>query len=44
VEKVPGIALRLVRLDPHPITGKAIAQGDYVATLALDRDASAPER
>jgi hypothetical protein len=44
VEKVPGIALRLVRLDPHPITGKAIPQGDYVATLALDRDASAPER
>lgn len=44
VENASGIDLRLMRLDPHPITGKAIAQGDYVATLALDRDASAPER
>ncbi|MEO5698508.1 MAG: hypothetical protein ABIQ60_15405 [Burkholderiaceae bacterium] len=43
----PGGALRLVRLDPTPITGKAIAQRDYVATLALDgADApgAAPER
>jgi hypothetical protein len=44
VENAPGIDLRLVRLDPHPISGKAIAQGDYVATLALERAASAPER
>lgn len=42
-----GGALRLVRLDPTPISGKAIAPRDYVATLALDgADASgaAPER
>ena len=44
VEKLSGMDLRLVRLDPHPISGRAIAQGDYIATLALDRDASAPER
>jgi hypothetical protein len=29
-----------VRLDPVRITGKAIAQGDYIATLELDREAS----
>lgn len=45
-ENAPSHGLRLVRLDPLPITGKVIAQGDYVATLARDRDASvtAPER
>ena len=45
-ENAPSHGLRLVRLDPVPITGRAIAQGDYVATLARDRDASvtAPER
>lgn len=38
-------ALRLVRLDPPAVSGKAIAQSDYVATLALGGgDASAPER
>ncbi len=36
----PHIALRLVRLDPPALAGKSIAQGDYVATLSLDRDAS----
>jgi hypothetical protein len=35
----PRIALRLVRLDPPALAGRAIAQGDYVATLALERDA-----
>ena len=45
-ENAPSHGLRLVRLDPLPITGKAIVQGDYVATLARDRDTSvtAPER
>ena len=45
-ENAPSHGLRLVRLDPVPITGRAIAQGDYVATLARDGDASvtAPER
>ena len=45
-ESAPSHGLRLVRLDPLPITGKAIAQGDYIATLARDLDASvtAPER
>jgi hypothetical protein len=27
--------LRLLRLDPHPISGKALAKGDYSATLIL---------
>jgi hypothetical protein len=29
--------LRLVRLDPHPIAGKALTKSDYVATLTLER-------
>ena len=44
LENAPGSDLRLVRLDPYPISGKAIAQGDYVATLSIGRDPSAPER
>lgn len=31
----PDPGLRLVRLDPTPVTGKVIAQRDYVVTLAL---------
>jgi hypothetical protein len=31
----PSPELRLVRLDPVPVTGKVITQRDYVATLAL---------
>ena len=30
-----GHELRLVRLDPYPISGKVIAARDYVATLTL---------
>ncbi|MBC7938212.1 MAG: hypothetical protein H7Z19_00370 [Chitinophagaceae bacterium] len=29
--------LRLMRLDPYPITGRQLAPGDYVATLTLSR-------
>lgn len=37
--------LRVVRLDPPAVTGRSIAQRDYVATLALDRDSgTAAER
>jgi len=37
--------VRLLRLDPYPVTGRTIAQGDYVATLALTRGSSAaPDR
>ena len=37
--------LRLVRLDPTPVAGKALAPDGYVATLVLNRGASgAPER
>ena len=32
--------IRLVRLDPIAITGKAIAKSDYVATLRLSRTAA----
>jgi len=31
----PEPGLRLVRLDPTPVTGKVIAQRDYIVTLAL---------
>lgn len=36
--RLPGHALRLVRLAPDPVTGKSIAATDYVATFALSRD------
>ncbi len=37
--------VRLVRLDPYPVAGKAIPQGDYVATLEVNRGSSgAPDR
>lgn len=32
---VLGHEVRLVRLDPYPVTGKSIANGDYIATLTL---------
>ena len=38
---VPGYELRLVRLDPYPVSGKSIASGDYTATLMLSRSATA---
>jgi hypothetical protein len=33
--------LRLLRLDPHPVSGRVPAAGDYVATLILTRGAAA---
>lgn len=37
--------LRLLRLDPYPVSGRVPASGDYVATLILSRAADpAPER
>ena len=42
---VLGYEVRLLRLDPYPITGKPIANADYIATLRLVRGSSAaPER
>lgn len=38
--RVLDYGLRLVRLDPQAVTGKVIAQGDYVATLMLSRDSA----
>ena len=32
---VLGLELRLLRLEPYPVSGSAIAKADYVATLAL---------
>lgn len=41
----PGHEVRLLRLDPHPITGRTIAKGDYRATLEVRRASSAaPDR
>lgn len=40
-----GYEVRLLRLDPYPITGKPIAQADYIATLLLSRSSTdAPDR
>jgi Zn finger protein HypA/HybF involved in hydrogenase expression len=37
--------VRLVRLDPYPVSGRPIARGDYVATLELTRGSTAaPDR
>ena len=46
VENAPKHGLRLMRLDPVPISGKAIGQSEYVATIVRDDGASeaAPER
>ncbi|MEO8739736.1 MAG: hypothetical protein ABI537_08540 [Casimicrobiaceae bacterium] len=38
---VPGYELRLVRLDPYPVSGKSIASADYTATLMLSRTSTA---
>jgi len=40
-----GYEVKLIRLDPYPISGKTIEQGDYQATLEVTRgSSSAPER
>lgn len=36
-----GYELRLVRLDPYPVTGRPITKSDYVATLMLSRSSPA---
>ena len=36
-----GYGVGLVRLDPHPVSGKAIAQDDYRATLEVTRGSPA---
>lgn len=38
---VLGLDVRLLRLDPSPVSGRAIAKADYVATLALGHSAAA---
>jgi len=37
---VPGYELRLVRLDPYPVSGKPIESRDYTATLMLSRNSA----
>lgn len=40
-----GYEVRLVRVDPYPVSGRTIARGDYAATLELTRGSSAaPDR
>ena len=40
-----GHELRLLGLDPYPVSGKPIVSGDYLATLSLSRASTiAPER
>jgi len=34
--------VRLLRLDPYPVSGNTIARGDYRATLEVTRGSSAP--
>jgi hypothetical protein len=35
-----GYEVKLLRLDPHPISGKALERGDYRATLEVTRGSS----
>jgi hypothetical protein len=37
-----GLTIRLVRLDPQPVEGKAIEGRDYAATLLVTRGSSNP--
>ena len=37
---VDGLAVRLIRLDPYPIEGKAMEARDYEATLQVTRGSS----
>lgn len=37
-----GLAIRLIRLDPYPVEGKAIDGRDYEATLQVTRGSSNP--
>ena len=37
-----GLSIRLVRLDPQPVEGKAIDRRDYAATLLVTRGSSNP--
>ncbi len=34
--------VRLLRLDPYPVSGRTIEQGDYMATLEVTRGSSPP--
>lgn len=37
--------VRLLRLDPYPVTGRTIARGDYLATFEVTRGSpAAPDR
>jgi len=36
-----GYEVRLLRLDPYPVSGKSIARGDYLATLEVSGESSA---
>jgi len=37
-----GYAVKLLRLDPYPVSGKTIERGEYRATLEVTRGSSAP--
>jgi hypothetical protein len=40
-----GLAVRLLRLDPYPVSGRSIAAADYIATLTLiDESTVAPDQ
>ena len=36
-----GYGVKLLRLDPYPVSGKTIARGDYLATLEVTRGSAA---
>jgi hypothetical protein len=38
----PGCEVRLLRLEPYPVTGRTIPRGDYVATIEVTRGSSVP--
>jgi len=43
--RLQGLELRLLRLDPYPVSGRTVALGEHVATLSLIRGSSTePDR
>lgn len=43
--RLQGLELRLLRLDPYPVSGRTVAPGAHVATLSLIRGSSTePDR
>lgn len=38
-----GYTVRLIQLDPYPVSGRSIGRADYVATLVVSKGAAPPD-